>query len=561
MTIDRLRLRFLRRALTAALAAMTWAAAAAAVCTVPALAQTNREAPPFAEERAAEPPDDRTAVQTGAELERGFRWLEAIDHYESALKQWPENEYLQYGLRRSKIHYSIERRYADRSFDQDLVRLPADVALDRFDELLSKVQDNYVDSISATSFVAHGTESLYLALNNRKFLEHHLRGADNAGIRGVRETLRDHYWNKPVNAGAARQTVTEVAELAYRRCGLSRTATVMEYIFGGCNALDDYSNYLTPDRLNDLYGNIEGEFVGLGIEMKAEAGKGMHLVNVLPDSPALAGGLRPGDYIVAIEGADCRDMTTDEAAKLLRGPSGSRVRLRYTDGAAGRERTGDFIRREVHVRSIPVAKIVDERYGVGYIRMTGFQKTSAAELDQALADLQRQGLRSLIWDLRGNPGGLLTAAVEVLDRFIENGALVSTKGRTQDQNWSYSARPAGTSSIPLVLLVDGDSASASEIVAGAIRDHRRGTIVGRQTYGKWSVQSIFPLRGSSGLRLTTAKFYSPHGHTLGKIGVRPDVIVEDIDEHVAAYVGTDTDLLADNDVRKGLEVLRRQAAR
>jgi carboxyl-terminal processing protease len=562
MTIDRLRHRFPGRTLAALMAAAAWAAGMVVLGTAPALAQTTREAPPFADERPAERHDDRTAVQTGAELERDFRWLEAIDHYESALKQWPDNEYLKYGLRRSKIHFSIERRYADRSFDQDLVRLPTETALDRFDELLAKVQDNYVDSISATSFVAHGTESLYLALNNRKFLDQQLRGADNAGIRSVRETLRDHYWNKPVSGqAAARQTVAEVAELAYRRCGLNRTATVMEYVFGGCNALDDYSNYLTPDRLNDLYGNIEGEFVGLGIEMKAEAGKGMHLVNVLPDSPALAGGLRPGDYIVGIEGADCRDMTTDEAAKLLRGQSGSRVRLRYTDGPDGRDQTGVFTRRAVHVRSIPVAKIVDERYGVGYIRMTGFQKTSAVELDQALADLQRQGMRSLIWDLRGNPGGLLTAAVEVLDRFIENGALVSTKGRSQDQNWSYSARPAGTSAIPLVLLVDGDSASASEIVAGAIRDHHRGTIVGRQTYGKWSVQSIFPLRGSSGLRLTTAKFYSPQGHTYSKIGLEPDVVVEDIEQHVAAYVGTETDLLADNDVRKGLEVLRRQAAR
>ncbi|MCA9067118.1 MAG: S41 family peptidase, partial [Planctomycetaceae bacterium] len=192
----------------------------------------------------------------------------------------------------------------------------------------------------------------------------------------------------------------------------------------------------------------------------------------------------------------------------------------------------------------------------------GFQKTTAAEMDAALTKLQAQGMKSLIWDVRGNPGGLLTAAVEVLDRFLSSGVLVSTKGRIQDQNWSYSARPQGTTTMPLVLLVDGDSASASEIVAGAILDHNRGTIVGRQTYGKWSVQSIFPVQGSTGLRLTTAKFYSPRGNTYGKIGIKPHVTVEQpAGEHLAFYRGTsDQELADDNDVLKGLEILKRQQA-
>jgi carboxyl-terminal processing protease len=183
-------------------------------------------------------------------------------------------------------------------------------------------------------------------------------------------------------------------------------------------------------------------------------------------------------------------------------------------------------------------------------------------MDAALAKLQAQGMKSLIWDVRGNPGGLLTAAVEVLDRFLASGVLVSTKGRIQDQNWSYSARPQGTTQIPLVLLVDHDSASASEIVAGAILDHNRGTIVGRQTYGKWSVQSIFPVQGSTGLRLTTAKFYSPRGNTYGKVGVKRHVVVDrPAGEHFAFYGGSDQELAQDEDVRKGLEILERQASR
>ena len=189
-----------------------------------------------------------------------------------------------------------------------------------------------------------------------------------------------------------------------------------------------------------------------------------------------------------------------------------------------------------------------------------FRSGSPAELDEALQKLNRQGMKVLIWDLRGNPGGLLTAAVEVLDRFIDNGVLVSTKGRTSDQNYSYSAHRQQKWNIPLVLLTDENSASASEIVAGAVRDHQRGTIVGRKTYGKWSVQSIFPIQRSVGLRLTTAKFYSPNGKTLGKIGVKPDVEVE-LPDHVVLHRGPMANSLEDDpDVRKALDVARDQAA-
>ncbi len=504
----------------------------------------------------------REAVRTGEDLERSRHWDQAIEHYEDALKHWPQSKDLQYGLRRSKIHFGIERRYADSSFEESLLSKSRREALILFDEVLRTVKSHYVDPVSSTSFVAHGTESFYLALANEKFLEKNLQDADPRRIKQMRKILREQFWNKPIpHRVAASQTVVEVCDIAREVLGLRGGAVVLEYVFGGCNALDDYSNYLTPDRLEDLYGNIEGEFVGLGIEMKAEPGKGLLLLNVLPDSPASQGGLLPGDHIVKIDGKRSRQMKTDEAAQLLRGPSASRVRLELMD-EDGHLREREFVRRSVHVKSIPVARMLPGNEGVGYIQMTGFQRTSAAELDEALDRLKQQGMRSLIWDVRGNPGGLLTAAVEVLDRFIAEGVLVSTRGRTSDQNWSYSAHRPGTWTLSLVLLTDGDSASASEIVAGAIRDHRRGVIVGRTTYGKWSVQSILPVHASTGLRLTTAKFYSPRGHTLGKIGVRPDVLVEAPHEHVTLYRGAaDVNVETDADVRKGLEVLRQQLSR
>ncbi|MEX0718309.1 MAG: S41 family peptidase [Planctomycetaceae bacterium] len=509
--------------------------------------------------RAVSTPD---AVRMGVQFERGRQWLDAIRHYETALEEWPDDKELQYGLRRAKVNFGIERRYSDTSFEGSLVRQSQPEALELFDDVLGRIRSDFVDPLSATSFVAHGTESLYLALANDKFRTRNLPLVEDARIDRVRTVLRENYWNKPVpHQQAARQTVAEICELTRRELGLAPGAVVMEYIFGGCNALDDYSNFLTPDRLSDLYGNIDGEFVGLGIEMKSEMGLGLLLVDVIADSPAALGGLRPQEYIVGIDGVDCREMSTDEGAKLLRGPSGSSVQLEIR-AIDGKLRTGTFRRRAVHVKSIPVARMIDRRNGIAYIRMTGFQKTTPTELDEALARLEREGMQALIWDLRGNPGGLLTASVEVLDRFIDAGVLVSTKGRTRDQNWTYSAHRPGTLQVPLVLLVDGDSASASEIVAGAIRDHQRGIIVGRKTFGKWSVQSIFPVRGKTGLRLTTAKFYSPNGHTLGKIGVQPHHLVEVQESHVVSYRGPDgPDPETDADILKAREVLQERYTR
>mgnify|MGYP000442268932 CR=1 FL=1 len=509
------------------------------------------------------PDEEQTAVRRGVDFERERRWLDAIELYEKSLDAWPNNDALKYGLRRSKVHFSIERRYTDKSFLEQMLPQPRSQALQALQDVLTKIRQHYVDPVSATSFVAHGTESLYLALNNPRFLEWNIPRAAPEHIQKVRKTLRDRYWNKPVNGhDGAQQLVNEICELAERELRLSSTATVLEYVFGGCNALDDYSSFLTPGKLNDLYSNIDGEFVGIGIEMKAEPGRGLLLVNVLPGSPAEEGGARPGDHITKINGVDCRNMTTDEAANQLQGAPGSRVRLELTDSATGQSRSTQLVRRQVKVKSIPIAEVIDHQNGIGYLKMTGFQKNTAEELDAALLRLHREGMQALIWDLRGNPGGLLTAAVEVLDRFIEDGVLVSTKGRTGDQNWSYSAQRAGTWSVPLVLLVDGDSASASEIVAGAIRDHQRGVIVGRKTYGKWSVQSILPGLLNTGVRLTTAKFYSPSGQTHGKVGIHPDIAVTPAaPQQVAAYRGLPSSWQDDADVQTALDLLRKQLAK
>ena len=505
----------------------------------------------------------REAFVIGEGLETNRQWVDAIRLYEAALEKYPKDADLTYALRRTRIQFSIDRRYSDRSFTEKMIQQGRSEALDLLEDVMTRVELEYVDRVAATKFIAHGSESLYMALGNERFLKANSAEGQEAGIARVRKNLIQNYWNKRIASRLeARMVVTEVCDIVFRELRIPPTVVVMEYLFGGCNALDEYSHFLTPDRYNDLFGSIQGEFVGIGIEMESEKGKGMHLVNVLLDSPAEAGGLRPGDYIIEIDGTDCRTLTTDEAATLLRGVRGSQVDLAFQspDGKVSRS---VLTRRPVTVRSVTRSLILDEQQGIAYLRMTGFQNSTADELDSSLRDLERQGMRSLIWDLRGNPGGLLDTAAAVLDRFIGDGVLVSTEGRSFDQNQVFRAEGFHTRSMPLVLLVDENSASASEIVAGAIHDRRRGTIVGRKTYGKWSVQSIIHLPGGTGLKLTTAKFYSPDHKNYAGEGIAPDVLVpqpEDV-QHTYFRGRTSDEIRVDPDVVRAIEVLEKRVTR
>jgi len=323
----------------------------------------------------------------------------------------------------------------------------------------------------------------------------------------------------------ARQAVTLAAEVARDQLGLPPASVVLEYVCGAVGSLDPYSGYLTPEQYCDVQSQIKGSFVGLGIELKADNGA-LKIVRVISGSPAHHGGVHTGDRIVAVDGRSTKSLSTDEAADLLQGEADSAVELSLL--APGQPlRRISIRRRYVEVPSIEGARIIDRRYGVAYFKLTCFQKTTSRDVEAALWQLHREGMNSLIIDLCGNPGGLLISAVEVVDKFVDCGIIVSTRGLHED--FTYSAHAGGTWQVPLVVLIDQDSASAAEIFAGAIRDHRRGTIVGRRSYGKGSVQGLFPLNSTeAGLRLTTAKFYSPTGRPYNGIGVEPDVLVHQV---------------------------------
>ena len=322
--------------------------------------------------------------------------------------------------------------------------------------------------------VEHGTLDFEVALSEPAFVS----AAYPAGqlqatpqdVDGFRRELHQLVDNSQFrDANDARAAVAAAANLAHDKLHLSATSAVLEYTGGAAGALDEYSTFLTPDQLNDLYSQIEGNFVGLGVELKA-ADSALLIVNVIHGSPAERAGLKAADRIIAVAGHSTHQLSTDQAAELLQGAEGTSVDL--TAVTADEPARSLTLRREhVDVPSVDNIRIIDEANGVGYFKLACFQKTTSRDLDNALWQLHRQGMRSLVMDLRGNPGGLLTAAVDAADKFIDQGNIVSTRGRSPQEDYNYTAHSMNVWHLPLVVLIDGDSASASEIFAGAVRDH------------------------------------------------------------------------------------------
>jgi carboxyl-terminal processing protease len=267
--------------------------------------------------------------------------------------------------------------------------------------------------------------------------------------------------------------------------------------------------------------------------------------------------MEAGERILGVNGTSVRDVTTDVAADLLKGEQGTVVEVELAS-ADGRQRRLQVRRDRVEVPSVEDVQMLDAAAGVAYFRISSFQKTTSRDVDAALWKLHREGMRSLIVDVRGNPGGLLNESVEVADRFLQAGTIVATQGRSIRENYDYKAHRVGTWRMPLVVLIDSESASASEIFAGAIRDHSRGTVVGDRSYGKGSVQGIFPLRiVKAGVRLTTAKFYSPSGRAISQGGVEPNVLVRSASKPV--FQGEDRLRSQDEVLTAGTQIARKLA--
>ncbi len=296
-------------------------------------------------------------------------------------------------------------------------------------------------------------------------------------------------------------------------------------IKGMLNTLDPHSSFMPPDMYRELQVETSGSFGGLGIEITIRDGA-LTVVSPIEDTPAFRIGIQAGDQIIKIEGEPTKKMNIMHAVKKMRGPKGTKVTITIRRNGWIEPRDFTIVRAIIHIKSVK-SKVLEKGYG--YIRIKNFQEDTAKNLRDALKELSSEegGLEGLILDLRNNPGGLLDQAVQVSDAFLESGTIVYTDGRLKGQNMRFSATKEGTYlGFPLVVLVNGGSASASEIVAGALQDHQRAIILGTQSFGKASVQTIVPMEDGSGLRLTTALYYTPLDHLIQAKGIAPDIIVE-----------------------------------
>ena len=285
--------------------------------------------------------------------------------------------------------------------------------------------------------------------------------------------------------------------------------------------LDPHSSYLTPNEFDDLQVSTTGEFGGLGIEVTMENGF-LKVVTPLDDTPASRAGLQAGDLLLKIDDTFIKGIGLQEAIHLLRGEVGSTVRLSVLSQGSEKPRTVEITRDRIRIQSVR-SQIIEPDFG--YLRITQFQSHSGRDAQKAIGKLMaEQPLKGLVLDLRNNPGGVLSGAVQVSDLFLDGGLIVYTQGREDDSRINYAASAGDAlNGLPLVVLINGGSASASEIVAGALQDHGRALLVGQQSFGKGSVQTVLPLHGDRALKLTTARYYTPSGRSIQAAGITPDI--------------------------------------
>jgi carboxyl-terminal processing protease len=304
-------------------------------------------------------------------------------------------------------------------------------------------------------------------------------------------------------------------------------ALLMNAYNGMLAGLDPHSQFIDSKSLEELRIETEGEFDGIGIEVVLKNGF-LRVLTPIVDSPAFRAGVYIGDVIIKIDGKSTKNISIREAIEMLRGKNHTEVTITVIHEGESESVDITIERAKIHLNSIRGTRIVDDDSKIGYIAITSFQDNTIDDLDAAVKELEEQGMEALILDLRFNPGGLLNIAVDMADKFIKKGLIVSTKGRHKSQHHEYKAHKSKTyKNFPLIIIVNNGSASASEIVAGAVKDHKRGLLLGTKTYGKGSVQSLIPIRNkNSALKLTTAKYYTPSGAMIHGIGIEPDIKVD-----------------------------------
>jgi carboxyl-terminal processing protease len=320
-------------------------------------------------------------------------------------------------------------------------------------------------------------------------------------------------------------------------------------IEGMLSGLDPHSTYLDPEAYKEMQVGTSGEFGGLGIEVNMEDGF-VKVVSPIDDTPAQRAGVKTGDVIIKIDQTPVKGLTLNEAVKMMRGKVGSEITLSILREGQEKPLQITIVRDKIQVKSVK-SRLLEPGYG--FVRISQFQNRTTEDLAKALGDLKKENngdLRGLVLDLRNNPGGVLQAAVGVVDTFLEKGLIVYTEGRVKDSQMTFKAKPKDLlEGVPLVILVNGGSASASEIVAGALQDHKRAIIMGTKTFGKGSVQTIQPISNDAAIKITTARYFTPLGRSIQAEGIKPDIILNKVEISSVEVVEETSNNISEADLR------------
>jgi carboxyl-terminal processing protease len=491
-------------------------------------------------------------LKQAAELEKQRDWLEACRLYDEMLRRDGHRDAarIRQAYQRCLRRYHIVHRHQDKIYRQALEHLEPAQALDMYAHVLETIARVYADrqKTNPAALFRHGLEELCFAFEEKVFADKYFPEISRSTLDSFKTKLAEWRQRKIPNRDEARDQVRAIGRMAQQMGFGPRpillTVIALEFLSGACNALDEYTFFLTPGHYREVQAALRGlRLVSIGVDL-AVMDNHLAIARVYPRSPAEEAGLQRGDHLLRIAGHATRDMTADRAAELLRGKSGTTVKLEIPSTDPDNPTSLELTRRPVVVPSVeaellkdPLQVVLGEdmapvAFPVGKITIGYFQESTLQEVKDALTALQAAGMKVLILDLRGNPGGLFKSAVQAAELFLPEGLIVVSQTHMQfkDRRMSGPIRAENLNALlmPMVVLVDGETASAAEVLAGALKENGRAKLVGQTTFGKGSIQCVIPLdksdfeRMPGGIRITVAKLLSPSWQPYSGKGIQPN---------------------------------------
>ncbi|MCS7160529.1 MAG: S41 family peptidase [Gemmatales bacterium] len=522
-------------------------------------------AAPYGSWSQTKPALPSSLAASAQELENQQRWLEAAQLYVELLAIEPEQSVWQEALRRCLLQERIRQRYRDPTVRQLVRNWKLTQALAAYEEFVRLVEQVFVDNVAADHLWRRGCEQLMWALANWAYSELAFTANPTAAqLDKLRSMLDMESRHPPLDPGELSSHLRLLAQRAALYAPIRPTAVVWEFLAASCESVDAYGAYVTPTGLVLEKMLSEDKWAGVGLSVSAGE-SGALITAVVPESEAQRLGVVPGSRLIRINGELTRSLSTEEIMLRLLGQPDSSVELEivYPEGT---QKTVSLTRKHVTLATVTEATLLDSMMGIGYVRVAQFQRHTVLELDRVLQELKQRGLRVLILDLRGNPGGSVRAALELADRFIPEGVLVRTHGRLPELNAEYSARREDDWHLPVIVLVDENTASAAEMAVGAIQAHAHtgritAAVVGRPTRGKGVLQHLVPLaEGQAGAAcLTVARWLTPAGTSISPQGIQPDVLVKPLTP-LAHESMMDLDMMPMSNMETSVESVAWQAA-